>query len=464
MRRLMLMVSVLGLTAGGAAGLSSCGGGGGGGTGAGGGRGGGSGGGAANAGFTVTMLDAAARNATYFAMAVDPAQERVGVAYYTPAGTETQAGHPDYSLKYVEYRQGVVSTPQTLRTMQRMVGLALAFEPTTGDAVVAYLGGAQGFVVGESIFWFQSDAVYRRRSGGTWGPEVVVAENSGQVPSGDPDNNVSDKGFLVGLWPTLLFDSTGKLYFAYRDGHNAQFPQQDWDGSDAELWSGTLPTLTGTMLKAGGKDKLAWGGHLQLVMGATQPAIIYDQMFLTPDGVASGVWFQERQTNGGWSTPAQLSSVTNTQTGGSLAFDATEGFGLAVTDGASSVLTYRNRNPANGVWSDLDQIFGSGSGGWYPSLAMDPNYHEPAVAFYVCSPRSGTALTSCPDTEDELRVSQRISGNWQEQVVDVEGGWAPKIGFFASGKRFVVYRHPPALTSAGLTVETEGQLKIAVEQ
>jgi hypothetical protein len=90
----------------------------------------------------------------------------------------------------------------------------------------------------------------------------------------------------------------------------------------------------------------------------------------------------------------------------------------------------------------------SGSGGWYPSLAMDPVNHEPAIAFYVCSPRSGVNPTSCSTPNDELRIAQRVSGTWRETVVDQGGGYSPKLGFLKSNKRVVVYRVPPALKIA----------------
>ena len=32
---------------------------------------------------------------------------------------------------------------------------------------------------------------------------------------------------VVGLWPSVVFDSTGKLYFVYRDADQAQFATQD---------------------------------------------------------------------------------------------------------------------------------------------------------------------------------------------------------------------------------------------
>lgn len=467
-RMLVLMACLAGFTAS-VSGLSSCGEGGGTGKGGGQGRGGGGGGAGGAGGFAVTVLDANARGQTSLAMAVDPVAERVGVAYFTPRGTQTTADGgaiDDYNLNYVEYNHGVVSGPETIRYMQRVYGLSLAFEPTHKDPVVAYLGGESGFIVGQSFFWFQSDAVYARRSGTTW-TETVVARNGGDAPAG---NNVSDMGFLVGLWPSILFDPSGTLYFAYRDGHNGQFPLQDWGASDVELWSGPWGgTLAPTVLAAGGKDKKGYGGHNQLVMGASQPAVIYDEMPATADGSGKMVWFTERTADGNWTTPQIIYNVLDTgPLGASFAYDGTdggrEGFGLAL--GAGSKLSYLNRNPTTGLWSDPDEFFTTGSGGWYPSLAMDPIYHEPAIAFYVCSTRAGRGDTQCLDTENELRVTQRPqSGNWIEVVVDPEGGYAPKLGFFASGKRFVVYRSPHGVEQAtGRSLENVGVVKIAVEQ
>lgn len=429
----------------------------------GGGRGGGTGGGGGGlAPFGITDLDADARDATYFAIAVEPAQERVGVAYFSPRGTQTMMGTPDYDIKYVEWKQGaIVTPPQTVRYVQRKVGIALAFNPTTGEPVMAYLGGAAGFVMGESIFWFQSDAVINQRTNGTTWTETVIATTGNQVSCGNP---VSDRGLLVGLWPALAYDSTGKLFYGYRDGHDGQFPQQDWSGSDVEIWEG-VPPGTGVCGAQGGNNKDAYGGHLQMVIGPNdQPAIIHDQMFGTSDANGINVIFQKR-TAAGWNPPTgTLINVSNTQTGASLAYDPTEGFGIAVVDRGSNQLSYTNS--LNGTtWNAIQPVYGAGSGGWYPSLAMDPINHEPAIAFYNCSPRGSVADTACTTTEDSLVISQRIAGVWRETEVDPEGGWGPKIGFFASGKRFVVYRTPPAIDPAtGLKITNVGALKIAVER
>jgi hypothetical protein len=436
--------------------------------GTGGGRGGGTGGGGGGAltPFNIVDLDPAARDATYFAMTYDAAAERVGVAYFTPRNTQTQPGTPDFDLKYVEYNRGAVSTPETIRFVQRKVGVSVAFDKTSGEPIVALLGGAAGFIMGQSIYWFQSDAVLEQRSAGAWTEKVIVTTGD-QVTCGNP---VSDRGLLVGMWPSLLVDPNGKLYFAYRDGHDGQFGPQDAWGTDLELWEGTGAALAGKCLVAGGNNKQAWGGHNQLAMGASnQPAIVSDQMFLGWESAAQNVIFQKRNSDGTWTAAANLWTISNTQSGPSLAYDGTAGYGIAAVDRSTNQLGYISST--NGTsWTTVDPVFGAGSGGWYPSLAMDPVNHEPAIAFYVCSDKPGVAETSCQGTTDELRITQRnaVSGRWNETVVDTDGAWGPKLGFFSTAnasRRFVVYRMPPSIdANTILPIANAGALKLAVER
>ncbi len=400
-----------------------------------------------NGSFTLSVLDSAAKSPTYFAVASDPKNQRLGIVYYSARGTETQSGVPDFDLKYLEWKKGVVSAPETIRFMQRFVGVSVAFQQD-GEPVVAHLGGAAAFVPGESIFWFQGDASLSTRKGGAW-TETAVAQNGNEVTCGNP---VSDRGPLVGLWPSILNDGTGKLYFAWRDGHDGQYPQQDWGGSDVEMAEGSLSSLTKRCINAGGNNKQAWGGRIQMAMSKDGPAMVYDQAFGGADTIGNNVIFQKRNADGSWTGGATVLNVSNTQTGASLAWDSKEGFGIAVVERASNELKYINS--ANGTtWSAVDPVFGSGSGGWYPSLAMDPINHEPAIAFYLCSPRANVNEGQCKPDEDELRIAQRVDGQWRQVQVDSEGGYAPKIGFFDNGNRWVVYRNP-----------TTGVLKLAVEQ
>lgn len=427
-----------------------------------GGTGGGRGGGGGSSGgetFTISELDGAARDTRAFAIAVDAVNERVGVAYYTPAGTQTYMDTPDFDLKYVEWNKGQVSTPEKIATVQRLVGVSVVFDPASGEPLVGHLGGSPQ--PGTSIYWYQSDAVISRRNAGAWS-ETVVATSGDQVTCG---NAVSDRGFLVGLWSAMLFDPTGRFYYAYRDAHNGQFGNQDYQASDVELWEGTtLPPTTPICLAQGGNNKDGWGGHIQLALGAdSQPAIVYDQMQGSADNNGANVVFQRRTAAGTWTNAGIIATVANTQTGPSLAYDATEGYGIAFIERAGSELFYvKSANGTN--WSVRDPVYAAGTGGWYPSLAMDPLNHEPAIAFHVCSARSAIAETNCPASEDRLVISQRIVNEWRETTVDEAGGYLPRLAFFASGKKVVVYRQPTSIGSNGQPPDNVGALKIAVQQ
>lgn len=417
--------------------------------------------------FTILDLDPNARETDYIAMAVEPTSGKVGVIYYTPRGTETMMGVKDYDLKYVEVVNGVASAPEIIRYVQRRIGLALVFDPM-GRPVASYLGGAAGFEVGMSIFWFQSDAVVTVRMGPNMWVETVVAQNSADVICGNP---VSDIGFLVGLWPAMAFNQAGQLYLAYRDTHNGQYPQQDWAGSDVEVIEDTLGARRRVCAQPGGNNKQAWGGRIKMVMGPNdQPGMIYDRALGGADTRGNDIVFQRRQANGMWTVGAVVMNVSDTMSGGTLAYHANEGWAFAVTDRQTGKLVYRrNADPAANtmMWETPQEVFASGTGGWYPSLAMDndPAFAgEPSIAYYVCSRRDQVGPTECPQDQDELRIARRSSGVWREVTVDVGGGWLPQLGFLPSGKRVVAYRVPAAIRGDGTVEPTAGAVKLAIEK
>jgi hypothetical protein len=422
--------------------------------GVGGGRGGGGAGGGAAGTFTIVELDANARGLFPLAMAVDAADGRVVIAYFTPQGTQTVLGVDDLSLKVVEWRNGVATTPQTLRFMQRAPGVAIALHPSTKEPTVAFMGGPDRLLPNApSVFWFQHDASLATRSGTTWLPEVA-AQTLGDVcaPPGSPMG-----ASIIGLWPALRFDAMGRVVFAYRDVHFGQ-NNTDYTGSDLESVEGPLNALTPRCVFAGFDLKPGMGARLMMVAGpGDETVLVYDQNVRGGDTEGQDVVMQ-RRTGTGWTPPNVVLSSGNTQTGPQVAWDPMLGYAVAVVRG--SILAYRQSTNAS-TWDNEETVVSEGSGGWYPSLAIDPVSHDPSLAYYACSRSSGVAVTDCQTSQDALRVVTRGGMRWQTPVtVDEEGGWSPKLGFFATGKRVIAYR--VANTTDGSA--RAGLLKLAIER
>ncbi len=414
---------------------------------AGGGAGGNGGSGGALAPFGITTLDSQQTDPNAIGMAVSATQQRVGVAYFQKLSTTTTQGDgglaADYNLTYIEWKDGVVGSPEVIDKVQRIYGVSVAFQ-TSGEPAIAYLGG----MAQASAFWFQNDLLIAYRNGGTWTKQTVTTQGS-DCPC--PQAMTASRGFLVGLFPSLAFSGT-TAFVSYRDGHDGQFPQQDWAGSDAKLSQGGPTAWTHSCVRTGLDNKQAYGTRTSLVVANGQPAFVHDQAFGGADALGQNVLFERRQADGGWGPPRTLLSISNVQTGASLAYDPTEGYGVAAVDRSENKLVYTHSIDGT-TFTTADQVFQSGSGGWFPSLAMDPINHEPAIAYYFCTPRPDGTEGSCPATDDELRVTQRSGGNWHETVVTTEGVYSPRLGFLSSGKRVVAYRAQP-----------KGELRLAVER
>lgn len=382
-------------------------------------------------------LDPSTMDATKpIAMALGP-NDRVGVTYFMSVNST------DYALKYVEWQNGVVSSPETVVVaVQRVYGLSMAFNPATGQPAVAYLGGGSD----GSVFWNQSDAaISYRSSAGLW-TEQIAARLSVE-PGAECGNPVSDNpaGKVVGLYPALTFFG-GAAYLAYRDIHEGQYPVQDYNGSDLKLAWGGPTSWNHLAIICGGNDKLAWGGHNQMIRGAQgRLALFSDQMpGLGPDVPGINGQFNRRNTDGSWMLPTQIiDGVNNTQAGASAAYDSTTGYAYSVLDRTSNTLLFTSSSDGN-VWSAKIPIVQEGTTGWYPSIAVDPGSHEPEIAYYHCSNRAGVAEGSCPPTENQLRLMYRVGGSiWRgPTLLDSRGGVFPKLDHLSNGRRVVAYRDP----------------------
>lgn len=396
--------------------------------------------------FTKLTLDGSPNELQPLALAVGP-EDVIGVAYFFRVGSSA-----NYEIRYIQVSAGgQVSQPEKVATVQRVYGVSVAFD-SNGRPAVAYLGGGSD----ESTFWFQSDMAVAFRTGNNQWTESVAVTMGNQAVAG---NAVSDRGFLVGLNPAIVFNGTQAIV-AYRDGHDGQFPQQDWAGSDLEVAVGAPGSWTPSVVAAGGDNKQAYGGHISMVMANGQPALVHDQVFGSADGTGSNVLFQRRNANGTWTGVLRVQTVGNAQKGASLAWDSVLGYGIAVVERSNNKLTFvecqgdtATQCTVAGDWTTPDPVFQAGTGGWYPSLAIDPKTHDPSIAFYICSNSPGANEGSCNPNDDELRVATRIEGIWRELLVDAEGGITPKMAYLSTGQRIIAYRAP-----------SNGVLKLAVEQ
>lgn len=366
--------------------------------------------------------------------------DRIGIAYYHQGPAATDGG---FELRYREWNAGVVSAPTTVDTVHRVVGLGMDKTPD-GEPAVTYLGG--NYPSTEHAFWFQNDQYLAYRQGGGW-QTTVVAEESGEAATGV---GTSDLGFLVGLHSDLAFNGSD-VFVVWRDCHNGQFPQQDWQGSDLEVARGTLTGFAEkrVIIASDGDTigKQGFAGHNRMIIADGQPVVVGDKMGGGADTIGSGTAVFRRNPDGSWLPPEEpFGAVANTQSGPVIAWDSTLGYALAVVDANSNLLRYvRSTSPTSiDTWTTPENVVQSGTSGWYPSIAIDPAFHEPHIAYYHCDNRSTIAAHQCRESDDELRIIARIgaAGNWRDTVVDRAGGYQPKLLFLSTGKRVVVYRDP----------------------
>jgi hypothetical protein len=331
---------------------------------------------------------------------------------------------------------------ETVRAdVENLDGVSLTFG-ADGEPVAAYLGGTTAPVPppeGGPAYWFQNDAVVAYRNQGTW-TEQVVAQLSGDVEGG---NKVSNQGDVVGTSPAVGV-SGGTTFLAYRDIHYGQFPT-DFDGSDWEFGIGGPTSFNLEEIQAGGNDKQAYGGHAKMVVVDGQPALVCEQDFFPGFGPGKDVLFRMRTDTGSWIGPDNgqpVISADNLQSGPSLAYDSVLGFAVAAYDANAQTLYFTSSPDGTSQWTLPDPVVNAGSTGWYPSLAISPTTHDPSIAYYHCSSSGGVAEGNCQASQDELRIAERVSGNWNVSTVDANGGFLPQLGFLSNGKRVILIRDP----------------------
>ena len=217
-----------------------------------------------------------------------------------------------------------------------------------------------------------------------------------------------------------------------------------------------------------------FGNHNKFIHGASNnPALISDLGNTnTYNGTGTDVIFFERQTGtlGDWNCPLSLlksgvdPDAMVTELGPYMAYDGNpsgQGFAVAMSDSAGSgAAYYKNCAPSLDCtsianWSVFRTVYQSGSGGYFASVALNPDTHDPWVAYYYCSSNTSASVTTCPTSQRQLQVSTSVNGTgqWNAQPVDNQGAWQTQMLYLTNPTRLVIgYRDPAS-----------GALKLAVE-
>jgi hypothetical protein len=438
--------------------------------------------------YDITGPTASLLPGTY-AIAVGP-NDHVGVAYFQlsdggydaaillpDGGTDNTQGQflHNFDVEYLEWAGGTIVTPPqqvTSAPVQITVGISLAFQ-ANGEPAVAYVGGPNK---NQNPYWFQQNATVNfRKSGSVWTETVVDTTSPDDPPPATdlPDGvDLSMGGVIMGLYPSLVIDG-GTAWLAYRDVHGGQFPKQDWGGSDLKVAVGTNNGTSWNLGGAawGGNNKDAWGGHNQLVLGLNGwPAVISDQLPGGSNGEGANVvffqdnnyqlkpWFPDYEVNPPIAGQIVQNSTTGWgtgylgDTGPSLAFDpGPQGLGYGVAFNCRGCLngvdqlSYTQCTPptdcTNGNnWTSPDNFFASGTGGWWPSLQIDPILHVAVIAAYNCALHNSVSFGSCPTNEDEVVLWRQVGSNWTHLQVDPDGYFEPKLGLLSTEQAVVVYQ------------------------
>jgi hypothetical protein len=421
---------------------------------------------AGDGGFMFVALDPNATGNGDIAMAIGP-NDKIGVAYFTVVGDAGATGY-NYGINYVEYQNGTVSTPVTVRIVQRTLGLTLAYQED-GTPAIGYLGGMNytytgpmdgGMTPTGSTYWLESQAaIAYLLSDGGWNESVCMVDSTAMgafnVNLTCVNGNLMNRGSVVGLWPSLVFDG-GTALMVFRDVHDGQYPVQDWQASAAKLCAGSPSTgwnwdapIASDVCQCT-TTRGAFGGHNQMIYGpGGSLAVISDQMQNDQGEVFVGghdARFAMTNPDGTWTNSinpflagcsSTAETIHDTQTGPVMAWTLGTGFVVAAVDHQVDDLMYVSS--MDGVnWGQVEHVYNQGSGGWYPSIAVDPTSGEAAVAFFICS--LSPNATDCSPTDAQLVVKERSPSGWQD-AINVPGTafYLPKLGYLSTGKAVIAY-------------------------
>ena len=425
--------------------------------------------GGSGSGWTIVPLDTTdGGDNSDLELAVGPS-DVVGVAYYKAYVGDAGTDFNPYQVRYVQYANGTANAPSIVDTIYHPdFGLGLAIQ-SSGLPAVAYLGGASyGMGAAASIYWINSQAIVSyQQANGSWTQEIAdnaLSDTLSQTVNSCPTLNscpylAQGQAVVLGLFPSIAFDSKGTAYDYFRDIHYAQSigTDSDYGSSNINGEIGGQANWTQEWASAGntwdydGTPVLGMGGHIRMVLANDQPALVNDEFSTTAGDNNSGVNVDFMMRLGStplsdWSCPQRIISAGATQTGPSMAWDSTFGYAVTVYDTVTTKLFYTSSK--DGItWpgpTDVDDVY-AGAGGWFPSIAISPVTHKPTITDFLCSNVPGpTTIQECPPAQQGIEV-RTFNGNsfGSGVMVDPAGGFEPKIGFLSTGKMVIAYRQLP---------------------
>ena len=376
---------------------------------------------------------------------------QIGIAYWSTDGQEGEAcadievDDPPlevrWDLKFARWdstegwKPELVSNPLLLGNPP---GLDLDYQSSnqpiitalSGDAIpeLRYCGGGN-----LTIFEPPADSTTEK-----WNYEYVV-ETSNQAMSG---NAASDFGFVVGYWPSLSQNQSGKRMIVYQDVHGGSLQRDDLVRADLEVAIQNNPNS-------------AWRYE---VIDLGEGAGIYNQALVTDSGnqlvlyyisfdaqqaerQRQGLWLAQRNDEGEWIKYLVYGGPTR---GEPSLISYKNGLAIAYYDQQArrpvlTILDQLNQFEDTTAWQKImlgDLRFNEGHS---PSLKQLPDGRL-ALAWYRCGPaeieecRSSddAVIFSYPDRQeleeqDEDQEQDDLSGTWLMEIV--ESGEEALCGF-----------------------------------
>lgn len=285
--------------------------------------------------------------------------------------------------------------------------------------------------------------LYRRDGEASWTSETVVTSSDAAAV----DKEGADFGEVVGYWPALAYDSSGRAALVYKDVHAGGRQADDFKIASLEV---ALQDGEGWSAKSVDPYRGA-GDRARIVFDdRDRPVIVYviEKESQTEDQL--GVW-AARSGDGGesWERVQLFSGATRSRPAVAVApesgnlhvlfYNSERGFPeLAVLEEASKF------GDVSEGWRFREEGIGNNryDAGYDPSIAFDTDGDLHAV-FYRCTVAT-SGLGDCDRREDALVHARREGDRWSREVVDASEealcGMSPAMDVDGSGRPVVGYR------------------------